>query len=150
MTPIDLGGSVDHIGIAVRSIEKSIGLYGALGLRLLLDRMMDEEGVRVVLMGGDSRVELLEGLGEATTIGRFVERKGEGLHHVAIRVDELDEAIRRSVSAGMETVGEVRRGVDDRRIVFMHPRSTNGSLIELVEGPPMETEDVSRETDQSP
>lgn len=131
-----LGTRVDHVGIAVQNADETIPVYESLGMKVLLDRTLAVEGVRAVLLGGDSRVELLEAVGEGGALRRFLERKGEGLHHVALQVEDLDRAIEVGAARGLVPTGETRQGIDGRRVVFFHPATAKGTLIELVEGPP--------------
>lgn len=135
-----ISGEVDHTGVAVRSIDSALEIWYSLGFRVVLDRTLEQEGVRAVMLGGRSRIELLEGVGEENAIKDYIARRGEGIHHVAVRVAGLEDAIEEGKKAGLATVGEIRSGIDGRRIIFFHPRSAGGILIELVEG------DVSRET----
>ena len=136
----ELGGNVDHVGIAVRSIDSALPLWTALGFEPAEgssgDEIVEGGSVRAVLLGGSSRIELLEDRTEAGRIGRFIDTRGEGIHHVALRVDDLEESIQKGRVIGLETVGEIREGVDGRRIIFFHPRTSHGALIELVEGEP--------------
>ena len=123
---------VDHVGIAVRSLEGASGFYEGLGLVGGGVEVVEEAGVRVRMFG---EVELLEGLGEETVIGRFVARRGEGLHHVALRVTGLDRVCEEMVGRGVRLVGDgVRVGAGGRRYRFVHPESAGGVLVELVEG----------------
>ena len=127
---------IDHLGIAVRRIDERLGLWAdALGLRLGGRERVDAEGVDVAFLhAGPTRIELLEPTGAESPIGRHLERRGEGLHHVTFAVDHLDEALARLRAAGVEVVGDaVRRGAGGHRIAFLHPRSTGGVLVELVE-----------------
>lgn len=122
---------VDHVGIAVRSLEAASAFYEGLGLTGGEIETVVDEGVRVKMFDG---VELLEGMGEETVIGRFVARRGEGLHHVALRVTGLDRVCQEMVERGVRLVGDgVRVGAGGRRYRFVHPESAGGVLVELVE-----------------
>jgi methylmalonyl-CoA epimerase len=126
---------LDHLGIAVRSIEASLGLYEALGMRASGIEEVTHERVRVAMLAaGDSRIELLEGMDAESVIGRFVARRGEGLHHIALRLPDLDSAVEKLKMRGVTLVSEVVQvGAGGYRYVFVHPTSANGVLVELVE-----------------
>jgi methylmalonyl-CoA epimerase len=123
-----------HIGIAVRSIAEARNFYEeVLGLEVEEIEEIESEGVRVALMpfpGGE--VELIEPLGKDTPVGRFLERHGEGLHHVSFDVPDVRGTIRAGIEHGVETVGEAPRlGAEGREIAFFHPLFTHGVLIEV-------------------
>ena len=123
-----------HIGIAVRSIAEARNFYEeVLGLEVEEIEEIESEGVRVALMpfpGGE--VELIEPLGKDTPVGRFLERHGEGLHHVSFDVPDVRGTIRAGIEHGVETVGEApRTGAEGREIAFFHPLFTHGVLIEV-------------------
>jgi methylmalonyl-CoA epimerase len=125
---------MDHLGIAVRSIEAARVFYEALGLRVSAIETVEHEGVRVAMLGlGASRLELLEPLTPESVIGRFLERRGEGLHHVAMRVAEIDVTFRKLLANGVRLASEaVRVGAGGHRYFFVHPSSANGVLVEVV------------------
>lgn len=127
---------VDHVGIAVNALSESVPLYEAL-LRMPASgrETIESEGVRVAFFGrGAGRVELLEPTGPETAVGRFLARRGEGLHHVCLAVDDLDAALSGARQRGAEPLPPgVRVGAGGRRVAFLHPRSTGGVLLELVE-----------------
>lgn len=132
------GGAVlDHLGVAVRRIDDRLALYrDVLGLELEGIEEVATEGVRVALLpAGRTRIELLEPLaGSATNVARFLEKRGEGIHHVCFEVDDLDRALERFSRAGLPAAGDGPRvGAEGSRIAFIHPRSTGGVLIELRE-----------------
>ncbi len=130
------GAVLDHLGVAVRRIEDRLALYrDVLGLDLQGIEEVAGEGVRVALLpAGRTRIELIESTGGATTVARFLEKRGEGLHHVCFEVDDLDAALERFRSAGLQAAGaEGRPGAEGSRIAFIHPRATGGVLIELRE-----------------
>ncbi len=130
---------LDHVGIAVRSLDERLGLWKeALGLELEAIEAVPGEGVRVaILRAGESRIELLEPLGEQSPIARHLERRGEGLHHLTIEADDLDTALERASDAGAEVLGGgARPGAGGKRVAFLHPRSCGGVLIELSEALP--------------
>jgi LAO/AO transport system kinase len=127
---------IDHLGIAVRSIESAKTFYELLGLRVTHEETVEHEGVKTAMLPvGASRFELLEPLGEETTIGRFLAKKGEGLHHVAVKVSGIDERFQAMQAAGVRLASDqVRVGAGGHRYFFVHPASTGGVLLELVEG----------------
>jgi len=127
--------SVDHLGVAVRSIESVRSFYEGLGVPVGRLEMVAHEQVRVAMLPlGDSRIELLEPTAEDSVIGRFLAKRGEGLHHLALRVDRLDERFAAMQSAGVRLASDaVRVGAGGHRYFFVHPATTGGVLIELVE-----------------
>jgi methylmalonyl-CoA epimerase len=129
-------GQIDHVGVAVSDLDRAIALYqGTFGMPLVHRETVAEQGVEAVLLDvGDGHVELLSPLGPETMVGRFVERRGEGLHHVAYRVDDIDAALARLAEVGVELIDrEPRIGIRGSRVAFLHPKSTEGVLTELVE-----------------
>lgn len=128
--------SLDHLAIAVRSLEDAAPFWAA-----LLGRNEDGreevpgEGVRVAFFGeGEGRIELLEPTDPDGAVGRYLERSGPGLHHVCLAVPDLDAALERAGEAGAEPVPpRIRRGAGGRRVAFLHPSSTGGVLLELAE-----------------
>ena len=129
-------GAIDHVGIAVEDIDTAISLYrDSLGLPVVHREQVTERGVDAALLDvGDSHVELLEPLGPETTVGRFLARRGPGLHHVAYRVDDIDRALGELKSSGMKLIDErARVGIRGSRVAFVHPGSTGGVLTEIVE-----------------
>jgi methylmalonyl-CoA epimerase len=128
------GVGVDHLGVAVRSIEGVRGFWERLGVAVSEVEEVGFEGVRVAMapMGG-TRVELIEAMEEDSAIGRFLARRGEGLHHVALRVDKLDARFEAMRAAGVRLASDaVRVGAGGHRYFFVHPESTGGVLVELV------------------
>jgi methylmalonyl-CoA/ethylmalonyl-CoA epimerase len=129
-------GRIDHIGVAVEDIDAAIGLYeGSFEMSLAHRETVEDQGVEAVLLDiGDGHVELLRPLGPETAVGKFLERKGPGLHHVAYAVDDIDGALERLAAAGLELIDtEARVGIRESRVAFLHPRSTGGVLTEIVE-----------------
>jgi methylmalonyl-CoA epimerase len=126
---------LDHLGIAVRSIEASAGFYEAIGVRASGIEEIEQERVRVAMLEvGGSRIELLEAMDEDCAVGRFLARRGEGLHHLALRVPDLSAAVERLKGLGVRLVSErIQVGAGGHRYVFVHPESANGVLVELVE-----------------
>jgi len=127
---------IDHLGIAVRSISDSLGFYReALGLELAGTQRVEDQGVRVALLPvGESRIELLEPVSEETPVGRFIAKRGEGLHHICYEVDGLDSKLKELSARGVRLLdGYPRRGAEGHMVAFLHPASANGVLVELVE-----------------
>ena len=129
-------GRLDHIGVAVEDLDGAVELYrDRLGMTFQHRETVDEQGVEAVLLGvGDSHVELLRPLGPDTAVGRFIERNGPGLHHVAYGTDDIEQALDAVRSAGLRLIDEEpRTGIQGSRVAFLHPKSTGGVLTELVE-----------------
>ncbi len=126
---------LDHLGIAVRSIAESRRLYEALGVVVGDVEEVAQERVRVAMLAlGDSRIELLEATEAESAVARFIEKRGEGLHHVALQVPDLEAAVERLRELGVRLVSEtIQVGAGGHRYVFVHPSSAGGVLLELVE-----------------
>jgi methylmalonyl-CoA epimerase len=126
---------IDHIGIAVKSLAAAKTIYEKLGLSVSPEETVEQEQVRVVMVPlGESRLELLEATAEASTIAKFISKRGEGLHHVCLRVPDLPAAVERLKKDGVRLVSEeIKTGAGGHRYVFLHPSSTGGVLLELVE-----------------
>jgi len=126
---------IDHLGIAVRSLDEALPFYAAnLGLPLLSRETVEHERVKVAMLpAGASRIELLEPLDATSTIAKFLEKRGPGLHHVAMRVPDLHATLRRLESAGVRLLGTPRRGAGGHLYVFVHPASSGGVLWELIQ-----------------
>lgn len=127
---------IDHVGIAVNSIEGAIPLWRALlGIEPTGREEVPSEGVRVAFFGeGGGRVELLEATDEDSAVGRFLRRRGPGVHHVCLAVEDVAAAVLRAEAEGMELLEPgIREGAGGRRVAFFHPRSTGGVLVELSE-----------------
>ncbi|MCK5548342.1 MAG: methylmalonyl-CoA epimerase [Thermoplasmata archaeon] len=125
---------IDHIGIAVKSIEDGIKMYEGLGLLSRGIETLEDEEVKVAIFDASgSRVELIESLYPDSTISRYIEKKGEGLHHIAFRVDNMERSLAMLAEIGIRPIDEVRRGVGGSKIVFLNPKNFTGVLIELVE-----------------
>jgi methylmalonyl-CoA epimerase len=129
-------GLIDHVGVAVSDLERAIALYeGSFGMPVVHRETVDSQGVEAVLLDvGDGHVELLRPLTPATVVGRFIEKRGEGLHHVAYRVDDIDAALAKLQAEGVRLIDtEARTGIRGSRVAFLHPGGTGGVLTELVE-----------------
>ncbi|MGB6370310.1 MAG: methylmalonyl-CoA epimerase [Atribacterota bacterium] len=127
---------IDHIGIAVRSIEKtSEFLSNILGLKVAGEEIVEEQKVKVAFLPlGDSELELLESTSPEGPIARFIEKKGEGIQHIAFRVDNIEKALEKLKKEGVRLIDEKPRyGAGGAKIAFLHPKGTNGILIELSE-----------------
>jgi methylmalonyl-CoA epimerase len=129
-------GRIDHIGVAVDDLEGAVALYSErLGMPVQHRETVEEQGVEAVLLGvGESHVELLSPLGPDTAVGRFLERNGPGLHHVAYGTDDIEAALEGVRAAGLALIDErPRTGIRGSRVAFVHPKSTAGVLTELVQ-----------------
>jgi methylmalonyl-CoA/ethylmalonyl-CoA epimerase len=129
-------GRIDHVGVAVEDIDAALELYEeAFAMPLAHRETVEEQGVEAVLLDvGEGHVELLRPLGPETAVGKFLERKGPGLHHVAYAVDDIDATLDKLAAAGLELIdSEPRVGIRQSRVAFLHPRSTGGVLTEIVE-----------------
>jgi methylmalonyl-CoA/ethylmalonyl-CoA epimerase len=128
--------TIDHIGVAVEDLNAAIDLYEtSFEMELSHRETVESQGVEAVLLDvGDGHVELLRPLGPDTAVGKFVDRKGPGLHHVAYAVEDIDATLARLAAAGFELIdSEARVGIRESRVAFLHPRSTGGVLTEIVE-----------------
>jgi len=126
--------SLDHIGIAVRSIAAARAFYALLGLAVTLEETVEHEQVKVAMLPlGEARLELLEPTADNSTIARFLSKHGEGLHHIAIRASNIDTLFDRLRAQGVRLASDcVRRGAVGHRYFFIHPQSTGGVLVEIV------------------
>lgn len=135
----DAATRVDHLGIAVRSLDQALAFYqDQLGLRVSLRENVAVEDVNVAMLplgssGGDPRIELIEAAALDSVIGKFIEKRGEGLHHVALRVPDLAATVERLRSSGARILNEPRAGAGGHLYVFVHPSSTGGVLLELIQ-----------------
>jgi methylmalonyl-CoA epimerase len=127
---------IDHVGIAVADLDSAIALYEkTLGMPLVHREKVTEQGVEAVLLDvGDGHIELLEPLAEETPVGKFLAKKGPGLHHVAYAVSDVTAALAELAEQGVELIDTTpRRGIRDSQVAFLHPRSTGGVLTEIVQ-----------------
>ena len=128
--------TIDHVGVAVESIDDALALYqDALGMPLVHRETVSEQGVDAALLDvGDSHVELLQPLGPDTAVGKFLARRGPGLHHVAYRVASISEALDALRAGGLRLIDErPRTGIRGSQVAFVHPASTGGVLTEIVQ-----------------
>jgi methylmalonyl-CoA epimerase len=130
--------SIDHLGIAVKSLAQARRFYENLGLEIHGEESVETEKVKVAMVPvGDSRIELLEATSEDSAIAKFIAKRGEGLHHVALHVDNLQEAVDRLKASGARLISEeIKVGAGGHLYVFVHPQSTGGVLLELVQEQP--------------
>jgi methylmalonyl-CoA/ethylmalonyl-CoA epimerase len=129
-------GRIDHIGVATDDLEGALVLYEqTLGMPLAHRETVESQGVEAALLDvGDGHIELLRPLGPDTPIGKYLEKRGPGLHHVAYAVGDIEEVLDKLKEAGVELIDdEPRVGIRDSRVAFVHPRSTGGVLTEIVE-----------------
>jgi methylmalonyl-CoA/ethylmalonyl-CoA epimerase len=129
-------GRIDHIGVAVQDLEEAVSLYSErLGMPVQHRETVEQQGVEAVLLGvGESHVELLRPLAPDTAVGRFLERSGPGMHHVAYGTDDIESALEQARAAGLELIDQQpRSGIRGSRVAFLHPKSTGGVLTEIVQ-----------------
>lgn len=127
---------IEHLGIAVKDLDNSNLLFEKLlGAKSYKSESVEREGVTTsFFMVGETKIELLKANTESSPIAKFIERKGEGIHHIAFKVDSIADEIKRLKEEGFEFVNESpKKGADNKMICFLHPKSTNGVLIELCE-----------------
>jgi methylmalonyl-CoA epimerase len=129
-------GTVNHIGIATNSLDESEEIWSKLGFSPSADKIIEDQGVKIRYLNGSgtTRIELLEPLSNDTPVGRFIDRSGPGVQQIAIDVDDIETTISDLIGIGVRMVSEEPVvGSDGHRIAFVHPSSTGGILIELVE-----------------
>lgn len=131
---------VDHIAIAVNNVEQALKNYqNILKIEKIDIEEVPTEKVRVVMLKlEDSRIELMEPMSDDSPISRFLREKGEGIHHIAITADNIEDDIARAKKNGMRFLGEIRSGSYGRKITFIHPKSLNGVLTEFCQSSPTE------------
>jgi methylmalonyl-CoA epimerase len=128
--------AIDHVGVAVRDLDEGLALYGGtLGLELAHREVVEQQGVEAALLDvGESHVELLAPLGDDTPVGKFIAKRGTGLHHVAYRVPDINRTLGELNREGVRMIDEVaRRGIRDSLVAFVHPSATGGVLTEIVQ-----------------
>lgn len=129
-------GKIEHIGIAVKDAEQSIKLYTALlGCGPYKTERVDSEGVETIFFQtGETKIELLAATHAESPVSRFIEKRGEGIHHIAFLVKGIEDEIKRLQEAGFEFISDIpKTGADNKRICFLHPKSAGGVLVELCE-----------------
>jgi methylmalonyl-CoA epimerase len=127
---------IDHLGIAVKAVADAAKMYETvLGLKVTGTDQVDDQGVKVAMIDiGESRFELLEAIRDDSPIGKFVAKRGEGLHHIAVQVDNIEASLAQLKASGVRLIDEKpRRGAHNTRVAFIHPAGTHGVLLELVE-----------------
>jgi methylmalonyl-CoA epimerase len=124
---------IDHLGIAVSDLRQACSFYELLGMKAGPEEVVEQEQVRTVMIPtGESRIELLEPTSPDSVIGRFIERHGEGMHHVALHVDDIADVFSEMKCAGMKLVSdELKIGAGGHLYFFVHPSSTGGVLVEI-------------------
>jgi methylmalonyl-CoA/ethylmalonyl-CoA epimerase len=125
---------IEHIGIAVKDIEKSALLFSSLfGEPAYKTEVVESEGVRTSFFKtGPNKIELLEATRPDSPIAKFIEKKGEGIHHIAFAVEDIEKKVKELKNEGFRILNEIpKKGADNKLVVFLHPKSTNGVLIEL-------------------
>jgi len=129
---------IDHLGVAVKSLAAARTFYENLGLSVVGEETVEGEQVRLAMVPvGESRIELLEATSPESAIARFIAKRGEGLHHVALRVTDLAATVERLKKSGTRLISEdIKVGAGCHLYVFVHPSSTGGVLLELCEDPP--------------
>ena len=127
--------TIDHLGIAVKSLAVAKDIYEKLGLTASPEELVEGEQVRVAMLPvGESRLELMEATSENSTVAKFIAKRGEGLHHVCLRVPDLAAVVERLKTDGVRLVSnEIKTGAGGHRYVFVHPSSAGGVLLDLVE-----------------
>jgi len=130
---------MDHVGVAVRTLDEAIHVYtDVLGFKLEGVQVLTEQKVKVAFIsaGGDTRIELLEPLSSDSPVAKFLESRGEGIHHLAVTVDNIEAILKELKRKGVVLVDDTpRTGAEGARIAFIHPKSMRGVLLELVERP---------------
>jgi len=126
---------IDHIGIAVHTLEGAVEFYkNVLGLNQIETEILEDRKLKVAMIPmGESRIELLEPMKGEETVSVFLKKRGEGIHHIAFLVTDLDGLLKRVVESGIRVIGKPSIGVGGKRIAFLHPKDVNGVLVELVE-----------------
>ena len=127
---------INHLGIATKGIDEALKFWsGALGLENVHTETVEDQKVRVAMLPiGDTRIELLEATADDSPIAKFVEKRGGGIHHIAVDVENIEDALAKLKASGMRLIDEVPRvGAEDCLVAFVHPSAANGVLLELVQ-----------------
>jgi len=133
---------VEHIGIAVKNLDETMSFYDhVLGLEKLSVETVESQGVNIAFFKtGETKIELLEPINDDSPIAKFIDKRSEGIHHMAIEVEDIEAKIEAMKEKGASFIGDKpTEGADDMKVIFVHPKSTNGVLLELCE--PMKEED---------
>lgn len=131
-------GTLDHIGVAVRSLAETIPVYELLGLKVLKREHVATEQVDVAFLDtGECHLELLEATSEESAIAKAIAKRGPGIHHICLRVENLPELLQRLEAGGVQLIDKAPRpGANNKRVAFVHPKATGGVLLELSEDDP--------------
>ena len=126
---------IRHLGIAVDSIEERLPIWESFGLKLHHTEKVDSEGVTTAhLKVGGYEIELLEPMGKDTPVGKFIDKKGPGIHHLALEVDDIEKTLAKAKENDLEPIGEAPRpGANNSLVAFFHPKDTGGVLLEIVQ-----------------
>ncbi len=129
---------IEHLGIAVKDIEQANETYSKLlGVKPYKQEAVESEGVKTsFFMLGESKIELLEATNADSAIAKYIEKRGEGIHHIAIDVEDIQAERQRLIDEGFQPIGDIKEGADNKLICFFHPKSTNGVLTELCQERP--------------
>jgi methylmalonyl-CoA epimerase len=129
--------TIDHLGIAVKDLDQAKKLYAQLGLKIVSEETVEHEKVRVAMIPvGQSRIELLEATDDDSPIARFIARRGEGIHHLALHVPNISEAVEQLKKDGVRLISEdIKVGAGGHLYVFVHPSSAGGVLLEICQDP---------------
>jgi len=127
---------MDHVGIAVKNLDEAIHVYrDLLGFKLMGVHVLAERKIKIALIstGGETQIELVQSLDAESTVAKFLETRGEGIHHFAIRVEDIEAALADMKENGVTLIDETPRiGAEGKKVAFVHPKSTKGVLLELV------------------
>ncbi|MFP4395999.1 MAG: methylmalonyl-CoA epimerase [Anaerolineales bacterium] len=128
---------IDHVAIAVKDLDDALAFYrDALGLEVTGRREVPAEGVEIAFLPtADTEIELISPLDPENSIGRFLEKRGEGIHHLCVGVEDIEAAVAQLQDEGARVLSEIKRHADGTRYVFIHPKSTHGVLMELYQKP---------------
>jgi methylmalonyl-CoA epimerase len=128
---------VDHLGIAVKSIAEARKFYEQLGMHVISEEVVEDERVRAAMVPvGDTRFELLEGTADDSAISKFIAKRGEGLHHVAVHVNDISATFEDLKRRGVRLISdEIKIGAGGHLYIFVHPSATGGVLLELCQDP---------------
>jgi methylmalonyl-CoA/ethylmalonyl-CoA epimerase len=126
---------INHLGIATKSIDEALGFWNSLGLSSVHTETVEDQKVRVAMLPiGESRIELLEPTSDDSPISKFLEKRGGGIHHIAVEVDDIAFELEKLRSSGVRMIDETpRTGAEGCLVAFVHPSASNGVLLELVQ-----------------